>query len=202
MNKTAEFPQTIEEFAASEWVEWIRRYIYMFHLRELVEDTVQDVLTSMATKNYVSRWDPSKGGSFSNWIFTFVRNMCLIKKKKSSSRGGTAIETAKSLEFSFDEGSMIRNTLVCEEDELPIDHNLRMEELLTILGRSEYAASSSNTHEGKHYERDILTIFSLMVFDRLSAKQVAFVLDTTPQWIYLKLKKIRPLVREVFDIGL
>lgn len=52
--------------------------------------------------DYVQRWDPAKGGGFKNWIYTFCRNECIKRWKRSVSRGGRLLENAVAIVVGLD----------------------------------------------------------------------------------------------------
>ena len=68
----ATYPKTPEELFKSDWKEKIRFIIFNFHLNEPIEDTLGDVFYFMVKRDYLAKWNPALGGSFSTYIYKFV----------------------------------------------------------------------------------------------------------------------------------
>lgn len=193
---STKYPETVEEFMLSKWFPKIGTIIRSFHLNEPPEDTIQDVLCSMVQKNYVARWDPALGGSFANWIYTFVINMCRQKYNRSNSRGGRRIERALSIEQTFDEESQPLGDMLPGPPVSP-EFSIKIDEVRRVLRQPEFKHHSVHECGGIIYTRCPATIFDLILAG-LSQTDIAERLGTSKTYIYSQMKRIRPVVSEIF----
>jgi len=191
------YPKTVEEFMLSKWFSKIATIIRSFHLNEPLEDTIQDVLCSMVQKNYVARWDPVLGGSFANWIYTFVINLCRQKYNRSNSRGGRRIERALSIEQTFNDESEPLRSQIPGPSASP-EFRLKIDEIRRILRQPEFKHHSVHECGGVVYTRCPATIFDLILVG-LSQKDIAERLGTSKTYIYSQMKRIRPVVLEILS---
>lgn len=102
MTAATEYPRTVQDLAANKsWMGKIRTTIARYRLPEDVEDTVGEVLLLMLQrvkdgKNYIERWLPELG-SYSNWVYTFVNNVCRKKLQRAKSKCGQALRHRMSI---------------------------------------------------------------------------------------------------------
>jgi len=201
-NQTILEPRTVEEFLESPWASKVNVVIYRFYLNEPVEDTFQDVVLSLLQKDYLARWDIKLGGSFGNWLYTFVIHMCLQKRKRSNTRGGKAIEKARSINRAGKtaEGEDCVMDLKARPD-LPLDFWLRVEEVQQVLSLDTFAYFSSVEYKNVIYNRCPLTIFNLIVEEGLTPAEIASRLKTSVTWVYGQINRIRPVISQVFGLA-
>lgn len=189
------YPNSVEEFLASDWSNRVKTAIESFHLHEDPEDTMQDILVALHKINYLARWDSTKG-SFSGWLYTFVNNILRIKYNRSNTKGGRRIENAVSLDIESEDGDTFSD-LIADSNFVSPDWSLILEEIRSILSTDEFAPCSSNIFEGIEYFRSALTVFDLIVYKGFSVVDISTRFNTSPQFIYSLLKRIRPVVTHV-----
>jgi len=190
------FPTTVEELVKSKWPNLMRYTIAKYATGEEVEDTMQDILTTLHERKYLERWDQSKGASWYYWLFKLIHNTCKGKYNRRHSKAGRRIQGTMSLDVDLKDGYGLVDIL--PGTSVSPDFLLRFQEAVDILSGEEFGASSSNVYDGVRYDRDPKTIFLLMVVEGLTPKDVKERLDTSSQFVYMKLKIIRKVVRDVF----
>ena len=196
-----QYPTNVHEFLDSKWFPKVMTAIKGFHLREEPLDTMQDILVALLEKGYLERWDSSKG-SYSGWLYVFVNNILRCKYNRSMTKGGRAIEGAASLERPIkEEGGEVLACLITDKRIFQSDIYIMVEEIQKVLSDPEFAAHSSyNNPNGTIYPRDMRTVFDLLILQHNSIKDIAVKLHTSPQFIYSLVRKMRPLVKQVFGL--
>lgn len=215
------YPRTVEDLASSEsWMKKMRTAIRRYNLPEDVDDILCDVLCLMLQrkkegKNYIERWEPTLG-SYSNWIYTFVNNVCRKKYTKSRSRCGTALRTASSIVQGDREESSsgeINERYLPHSDPKSVDFQMQVRDVIDQLqgqkahswveyskngytvcnskGEKEFHEGEVDSHlEGTVVERNLSTVFSMMV-DGMEPKDIAVRMKTSPTFVYSLIRKLR-----------
>lgn len=197
------FPKTVEQFIDSDWHRKIYVTIIRFRLKEDPADTMQDILTALFERKYLERWDAAKG-SYSGWLYAFVHHELFRKYRRSNSRGGRAIENAHSLDvLRFDDNTDSFIDLLGEYNPFQFDFAMQINEAFEKLSDPKYRAWSHYTWpNGWTYERDMRTIFYLIVYYGVSTSTIAYAMQTTLSYINSLIRRMRPILSDVFDMGL
>lgn len=191
------YPTTMENFLASEWVSIVKSIIHKFNLNEDEEDVFQDVISLMLTRNYLGRWDGSKGSYFS-WVYTFVFNLCCQKFNRSNTKPGRAIEGAVRLDQFINNENEEEVLGICiQKHPVAVDFFLRIEEIIKILSDKQFEAHTYTVYQGKELPRSPRKVFELVVFDNLTPREVAEIMNTSLTWVYNQLKCIRSIVDDI-----
>lgn len=125
MSNANVYPRNVGELAASQ--EWRRRMlakIRTFKVSGLPEDHLQAIYLLMLERqdpegrglDYIERWDATKGGSFANWVITFVFNFMVKVHRRSNSEGGRAIEGALPIESRSKEEGAQQHRVVFDDE--------------------------------------------------------------------------------------
>lgn len=197
------YPKTIEDFVKSPWSKKLKTLISNFKLNEPAEDVYNDIICELIEKDYLKRWNP-KYGSYSNWIYTFASNICKKKYNRSNSKGGKAIEGARSITYSsgseeeFTSGVLFEELLVLDTTAPSADADVAFNQMCALIERelSKFPANSTNEYEGKVYERDMKTVFN-MLREGYSPKEIAERFATSVEFIYVLIRRMRPIVASI-----
>lgn len=190
-------PHNVEELIQYGWVDLMRLKVKSWTLNDVnnsIEDIIQDMLVQMISNGFLEKYDPEQR-AFEVYLIIFIRNFMTKRfKKENLSRNGHKIIFAKSVEMNMPENK--------EDMNGDVEYLERMEdessnfESYTVLVQSirdelkQFKANSSVVHNGVEYQRDPLTVFELLK-DGLSVKEIAELFETSSQFIYLLIKKIR-----------
>lgn len=226
-----EHPSNVKElFEDPVWCKKIRLVITKFRTRDDVEDVFQEVFLLMFSRkdpdnlgrDYVQRWSPDGGGSFSNWIYTFVFNLCSKKATRSNTAGGRVIERALAMvQRGTNQEFPERGTIFAEEisGKLELDPDLAMscEHIVAKLRKSspanswvEFTEEGYFVHNrkgekkfvaeevdpslvGKTVDRDVATVF-MGLLSGFEPADIAAMLKTSRQFVYLLCKDLRDRV--------
>ena len=191
-------PATLEEFYTSGWANFVKLKISRYNLKDInnsVEDIFQDMMIQMSKYRYIETYDPN-GRPFEVYLTVFVFNfMSKRYKKEYGSKYGQLIVSAKGLEEGLpddlkDSGAKSVEYLERLEDESACfaDYTALVESIKSDL--SHFVAKSSVIHDGVKYDRDPLTVFKLLM-EGDSVKEISEKFETSKQFIYLLLEKIR-----------
>lgn len=183
-----QYPTSVEAFMQSKWEGKVKSMIGTFNLLDDKEDLFQDIVTAMLEKNYLERWDESKG-AYSTWLYMFVRNFLRKRFNHDFCQTGKKLAGAIRLDKNIDETPLSQLFAVEERD------NLFIKELLAKFATEKFAANSTNQKDGVEYNRDVLTVCKLMLAGD-SVKEVATKFGTSVQFIYTLLKRAR---KEIYE---
>jgi len=193
------FPRTVEEMLEDGWYDKILRKVKRYNLNDILntpEELVQDVFLQIIKSDYLSRYDPDYR-PFEVYIYTLVEN--LIKKRgiREGTKGGKMIVNHSSLENTVPENGRLEPGVVYlemlessgQEDVLG---GIYLEELIrdTFDSLEEFKAHSSVEVDGVTIERDPKTVFKMILAGK-SVNEIASVMQTSKQFIYVLLNKIR-----------
>lgn len=190
-------PHNIDEFIEFGWTDLIRYRIRAFRLNDILnreEDLVQDILISLMDTHYIDRYDNTR--PFSTYVYGFIDNFLKKKYNKENTKNGKNIVNRATLEGSpkDDETQFDGHTVYLDlfkTDTLTEDTMEHMELIDAIRKDLEaFPATSSTVYNGVVYNRDPLTVFNLVLED-YSVIDIARMLDTSRQFVYHLLKKIR-----------
>ena len=193
------FPRTVDEMLAQGWYDKIMRKVRKYNLNDILntpEELVQDVFVQIIKSDYLARYDPDYR-PFEVYIYTLVEN--LIKKRgiRENTEGGKKIVNHASLENTLLGEKPEPNTVYLDmldidvSDESPEDR-IYMEQLIEATKESlkDFKAHSNVEVDGELIERDPITVFKFILAGK-SVSEIADVMQTSKQFIYVLLKKIR-----------
>lgn len=194
-------PKNIEEFIADGWLEvievYIRRHYNLKDCLNTTEELVNDVLLSLIEKEYIEKYNEESEGAidFQPYILIFTRNFISSRvKRENNTKNGQAILMANSLQNSLpeDESQMERGVTYVEsvqlQEEVDFDFNLLLDDIRKDL--KVWKAHSSVEWQGKEISRDPSTVFEFLLND-ISVAEIANIFQTSNQFIYNLIKKIR-----------
>lgn len=189
-------PKNLQELIDFGWTTLMRAKIRQYCLNDVnnsEDDILQDMFVQMLEQNYIERYDAC-GRPFDVYICIFIRNFMSKRwKKEKESRNGAKIIFAKGLENTMpDESELDSSKVYLEklydggaefEDALIYQMDLKKE-------LAEMKANSSVMKDGILYERDPKTALQ-MYMDGYSVPEIAKTLETSPQFVYILLRKAR-----------
>lgn len=202
------FPRTVEEMLEAGWYDKILRKIKKYHLNDILntpEEMVQDVFLQIIKTDYLSRYDPEYR-PFNVYIYVLVENLCKKRGTREGTKGGTLIVNHASLVNTMDSDKPEANTVYMDHLETPydkcsLDDNLYVNGLIetTMESLEQFKAHSSIEYDGQVIERDPITVFKL-ILDGKSVSEIADIMQTSKQFIYVLLHKIRgvPAMQEFY----
>lgn len=202
----ATYPKTPEELFKSNWKEKIRFIIFNFHLNEPIEDTLGDVFYFMVKRDYLAKWNPALGGSFSTYIYKFVANLCCVKHHRSHTVGGLAIEGARRLVTTTedDKGSYIPGTV--DEERIyvvnnydtsnEVSYDYLVQSIERILAKPRYKEHSYGEWNGEQIPRSMLQVFRYIEREDLDVKEIAQRFQTSQEFVYSLVRKMQTVLRE------
>lgn len=210
----AEAPRNMDEFIEQGWVQIVERRVRRKALKDVnnsPEDLAQDILLSLISTDYIQRFNP-EFRTFEVYLYVFIDNYMKKKFQKENTRNGKGIVNRASLEISMpDSSEELRKDVVYMESlqlssTLEEESTLYMDEFIESVREelSQYKASSSVEYNGRTLQRDPVTVFDLMLEDYTVA-EIAEMFDTSKQFIYNLLKKIRScptIVEAKLEMGL
>lgn len=188
-------PKTLEEFINSPWFNFACGKLAKWNFRDLnnsQEDLVQDMLAQMHKYQYIESYDPA-GRPFGVYISVFIGNLLNPRfKKEVHSKNGHKILGATSLVSSSSEEDFTPGESVLErmaETGKDDDYSFILIESLR-KDLDQFKATSSVVKDGVTYNRDPNTVLTLLMAG-LSVAEIAELLDTSKQFIYLLKRKIQ-----------
>lgn len=202
----ATYPKTAEELFMSDWKEKIKFIIFNFHLNEPIEDTLGDVFYFMVKRDYLAKWNPALGGSFSTYIYKFVANLCCVKHHRSHTVGGLAIEGARRLVTTTedDKGSYVPGTV--DEERIGVVNNYDtsnevsyaylVKSIEIILAKPRYKEHSYGEWKGEQIPRSMLQVFRYIEHEDLDVKEIAQRFQTSQEFVYSLVRKMQTVLRE------
>ena len=202
----ATYPKTAEELFKSDWKEKIRFIIFNFHLNEPIEDTLGDVFYFMVKRDYLAKWNPALGGSFSTYIYKFVANLCCVKHHRSHTVGGLAIEGARRLVTTTEDakGSYVPGTV--DEERIDVVNNYDtsnevsyaylVQSIERILAKPRYKEHSYGEWKGEQIPRSMLQVFRYIEREDLDVKEIAQRFQTSQEFVYSLVRKMQTVLRE------
>lgn len=222
-----EHPRTVDALVNNSlWMGKIRTAVSRFDINEDTDDLVADVVCQMLSrtkdgKNYVERWEP-KLGSYSNWIYTFVNNICRKKYNRLHSNTGKALRYAGTIVEEPEDGESLKKgeipvSLVPTVLKAQAEYNLLTEQILNHLRMIPafswvvYSESGYEIHDqsgdikvvttkepvkpefvGHKYQRDLATTFDLLS-KGFEPKEIAGIYKTSITFVYSLIRKIRSI---------
>jgi DNA-directed RNA polymerase specialized sigma24 family protein len=208
MAQDKNYPKTMPEFVAAGWYDNIMRKVRKYNLNDACnsyEDLVQDIFVQLLVKdkngrNYLERFDPSFERKFDAYIYVLVVNAVKKRGMREGTAGGRLIVNALSLEMSQSDsdeptpGVVYADRLQLEDSADDLDGAMSLEAMIAraTIELGEYKASSSVTKaDGTVINRDPLTVFQLLWEEGLTVPEIAELFETSKQFIYNLLNKIR-----------
>lgn len=198
---TNEVPKNIAEFIERGWDKKIFYRVSKHKLRDTLndpEEMVQDIMLSLISTDYLARYSPEKR-SFEVYIYIFVDNFIKKRLTKENTRNGRGIVSRASLENALpgnaadiSSGVVYLETLkfaVTGDDTETVLFDEFLSEVREEL-IEKYKASSSVVYEGRELKRDPSTVLELVLEDN-TVTEIAAMFNTSKQFIYNNLKKIR-----------
>ena len=193
-----DIPSNVTELYSSGWADFIRLKIRRYNLRDInnsVEDILQDMMAQMLANNFIESYDAS-GRPFEVYLSVFIFNfMSKRYKKEYHSRNGQNIILSKSIEADqpndakeYNDSSTVYLEHLEDAQARFDNYFILVESLRTELKK--FKANSSVTYNGKIYQRDPSTLLELLIEGK-SIVEIAEIFDTSKQFVYLLLNKIR-----------
>lgn len=198
-------PKNIEDFIQNGWDKQILFRIRTFSLKDILnneEELVQDIVLALLETDYLTRYNPER--PFTTYLYGFVDNFLKKRYNKENTVNGKKIVNYAGIEMTPPEGDPEFNgskvyldlLFADSSEDADFDMKLLLEEIREELKK--YKANSSAIFNGIELQRDALTVFNLIMED-FSVIDIARMLDTSRQYIYHLIKKIRdlPILQEL-----
>ena len=192
------YPRTVEEMLDQGWYEKILRKVKQYKLNDILntpEEITQDIFLQIMKSDYLARYNPDMR-TFEVYIFVLVENSIKKRGMREGTTGGRNIVNHYSLEQTQDEDDNAVG--VAYLDRLPnmvLDDqyfDIYMNDLIERTRESlkEFEATSSVMYGDTEIFRDPLTVFNY-ILEGLSVPEIAEILQTSKQFVYILLAKIR-----------